>query len=85
MINKLLLLKKKKKYENTFKTIDGETVLQDLMAFCHYKDLTFVKGDMYHTAFNEGKRAVILRILSVLNLSEDKLMEIVNQEREHYE
>ena len=40
---------------------------------------------MYHTAFNEGKRAVILRILSVLNLSEDKLMEIVNQEREHYE
>lgn len=40
-----------------------ERVLRDLYDFCGMFQTSFVAGDPYATAFQEGARAVVLRIL----------------------
>jgi len=44
---------------------DGQTVLQDL-ADSYYDVSSFVPGDPQSTAFNEGRRAVVLAIFEIL-------------------
>jgi len=43
-------------------------VLRDLMKGCHFFDTTFT-GDATETAYREGERSVVLRILKILNLN----------------
>ena len=49
-------------YQGTFGTPEGKRVLEDLEKQCYANALTFVPGSPDGTAFNEGKRYVILHI-----------------------
>jgi len=51
-------------YETTFNTKEGERVLADL-ELAYYNRISFSK-DPYETAFNEGNRAVIVRIKNLI-------------------
>ncbi len=51
-------------YRGTFNTQEGERVLADLTS-AYYHRSSFSK-DPYETAFKEGQRAVIVRILNLL-------------------
>lgn len=51
-------------YETTFSTKEGERVLADLES-AYYNRISFSK-DPYETAFNEGNRAVIVRIKNLI-------------------
>lgn len=70
------LFKRRQRYKNTFSGPDGEAVLKDLLRFCHYDKPTFVVGDPYQTAHNEGMRRVALRLLSILNMDDNKVREL---------
>lgn len=51
-------------YRDTFvRSPSGVKVLEDLTRN-HYDRSCFVQGDPYTSAFNEGRRAVVLEILS---------------------
>ena len=58
----------KKIYLSTFTSTEGETVLADLQS-AYYRRSSFSK-DPYETAYREGQRSVIIRILNLLE--EDK-------------
>ena len=49
-------------YKGTFGSEEGKRVLIDLAKQCYADALTFVPGSPDGTAFNEGKRYVILHI-----------------------
>jgi hypothetical protein len=51
-------------YKTTFSTKEGEKVLADLES-AYYHRSSFSK-DPYETAFNEGSRAVVVRILNLI-------------------
>jgi|TARA_R110002074_G_scaffold303952_1_gene475176 hypothetical protein len=51
-------------YQTTFNTKEGERVLADLES-AYYHRSSFTK-DPYETAFNEGSRAVVVRILNLI-------------------
>lgn len=61
------------KYKNVFSTNDGKDVLKDLLVFCEISQPTFKVGQPDLSAFNEGKRRVGLRLLSLTeaNLNKD--------------
>ena len=54
-------------YKTTFGTENGQRVLTDLQNRCHLFSTTNVKGDAHESAFNEGQRAAILFIISMIN------------------
>lgn len=56
-------------YRRTFKTEDGQKVLEDLQNRFWFKTTTF-SGDPYEQTFNEGQRATIMQIVRML--SEEK-------------
>jgi hypothetical protein len=62
------LKQQKTDYLITFSTQEGERVLADLQS-AYYHRSSFSR-DPYETAFKEGQRAVIVRILNLLK--EDK-------------
>jgi len=49
-------------YKQTFSTDAGKKVLADLEARCNWRASSYVAGDANATAFEEGKRAVILHV-----------------------
>ena len=51
-----------KDYKRTFEGPEGERVLANLSMQCYENDPTFVDGNPNGTAFNEGKRFVLLHI-----------------------
>ena len=53
-------------YRQTFNTDSSAKVLDDLEARCNYRALSYVAGDANATAFEEGKRAVILHIHNMM-------------------
>lgn len=53
-------------YQSVFTNPKGKQVLDHLCRHCFLGDTTFVVGDPYQTALNEGSRRVILSILSIL-------------------
>lgn len=59
-------------YQAVFSSSEGEKVLHDLMRTHHMTASTFCK-DPYDSAFKEGERAVVLRILSLLKIDVDQL------------
>lgn len=54
-------------YRRTFKTEDGEQVLQDLKARFSFEASTFVPGDPHMSAFREGQRDAVLLIVRMLS------------------
>jgi hypothetical protein len=53
-------------YKEAFKTEGGKKVLEDLEGRCNYRTSSYVPGDTNGTAFEEGKRAVILHIHNMM-------------------
>ncbi len=64
-------------YRAVFQTPDGKKVLKDLMQFSNFFRGSYVKGDPSTTAFNEGMRQVILRILTIMETDPLKQEEIL--------
>ncbi len=58
--------KTKYMYKELFTTETGKKVLKDLEGRCNYRVTTYVQNDSNGTAFEEGKRAVYLHILNML-------------------
>lgn len=50
-------------------TPNGKAIMTDLAWYCNDTHTTFVPGDPYQTALNEGRRDVYLHIKEVLGLS----------------
>jgi hypothetical protein len=59
--NKLKLM-----YNDLFTSEAGKQVLVDLEARCNWRTSSYVAGDANATAFEEGKRAVLLHIHNML-------------------
>lgn len=53
-------------YKDTFEDNAGKKVLGDLELRCNWRASSYVAGDANATAFEEGKRAVILHIYNML-------------------
>ena len=53
-------------YKEAFKTEGGKKVLADLEGRCNYRTSSYVPGDTNGTAFEEGKRAVVLHIHNMM-------------------
>ena len=53
-------------YKDTFEDNAGKKVLKDLELRCNWRASSYVAGDANATAFEEGKRAVILHIYNML-------------------
>jgi hypothetical protein len=53
-------------YKDTFGDNAGKKVLSDLEIRCNWRASSYVAGDANATAFEEGKRAVILHIYNMM-------------------
>jgi hypothetical protein len=60
-------------YKRTFESKSGQRVLQDLMDVHHMLRLSFDEKNPQVTAFREGERNVVIRILSILKTDIEKL------------
>ena len=54
-------------YKDVFGEYAGKQVLGDLEARCNWRASSYVAGDANATAFEEGKRAVILHIYNMMS------------------
>jgi hypothetical protein len=54
-------------YTDVFTSTAGQKVLSDLEVRCNWRASSYVAGDANATAFEEGKRAVILHIYNMMN------------------
>lgn len=67
-------------YKNIFMSEDGKTVMKDLLAISHFTVSTYSQqGDMYAMAVREGRRSLMLDILKRINLSDVKVVELINE------
>lgn len=53
-------------YRQTFNSDSGAKVLRDLESRSNWRTSSYVAGDANATAFEEGKRAVILHIYNMM-------------------
>ncbi len=68
--------KRNQQYKNVFGSGEGKFVLKDLLKFCHHNSPTYVLGDPYQTAYNEGMRRVALRIISIIGMSDEIIKQL---------
>ena len=77
-------LTKSKLYKRLFSSEDGSRVLQDLM-IAHYMMGNTMSSDTHITAFNEGQRNVVLRILKLVKEDVGAIEKrIADVEKEYY-
>lgn len=69
------ILKRNQRYRVVFAGSVGAAVRDDLFRLGHIGRPTYVAGDPAATAFNEGKRFMALHIASILNLSDEDIVE----------
>lgn len=62
-------------YKLMFDTEAGRIVLNDMIKRYFMLRPTYIQGDAMTSAFNEGRRSVMLEILAMLNYDEDKVKE----------
>ena len=67
-------------YKNALHTVDGKFLLASLLDFTGFYKQSFA-SDPYQTAFNEGKRAVALHLIQMLDLKEEDLRQLVRDYR----
>lgn len=70
-------------YNRTFSTVHGKRVLYDLMREGHLLGTSFVEGDPYKTAFNEGERSMIGKIITHLKTSPQELERLFEEREKH--
>lgn len=68
-----------KSYKECFSTVEGKKVLLDLMKQGRFMQPTFVPNDPYTSAYNEGMRRIILRIVSFVETDESLQTQIYNK------
>ena len=69
-------------FQSSFTSESGKRVLDNLSKECYENDLTYVRGDPNGSAFNEGKRYVILHIRRILEMDKKvKVPETVINEK----
>lgn len=66
-------------YISLFKSDDGQTVLRDLVKSSGFMSTTFVAGDPYESAFREGQRALVSRIIRTANVDYGTLTAMMEQ------
>jgi len=54
-------------YRRTFNTEDGQRVLADMKARFNYESTTFIPNDPHNSAFLEGQRAALLKVIGMLS------------------
>ncbi len=64
------LMRRRQDYRRAFGDVPGRRVLRDLMRRHFVLRSTQIAGDSHETAFNEGRRAVVLDILQAVNADE---------------
>jgi len=70
-------------YKKTFENPEGEEVLVDLMQTFGFFSTTYMVGDSHASAFAEGARAAVLRIVDTVGVEPVKFLDMmkeVNQE-----
>ena len=72
-------------YRRLFESPDGKIVLQNLMRSHFMLRNTVVAGDPNLTHFNEGQRAVVLKILTLLHVDEEHLNTLAKEAIETHE
>lgn len=65
-------------YQSVFNSEEGKKVLYDMMKIHYVIGSTFSK-DPHEMALKEGERNVVLRILSILQIDPQKLLEDINK------
>lgn len=70
-------------YRHVFTQPEGERVLLDLMRRSGVLSVAHVEADSHSTAFNDGKRALLLEILRLLRWSEAQLLELAKQQQDN--
>ena len=68
-------------YKRVFDTQDGKKVLEDMFRACNFTTTSFTP-DPYQTAFNEGARSVVLRLLDTLNINVEQLEKYFKKQEE---
>ena len=63
-------------YREAFRTQEGQYVVADLIKTFGYWNPSHTPGDPYQTAFNEGQRRVISRIIKFSNMEPDDIERI---------
>jgi len=71
------------KYKDVFGSPNGKKVLHDLMKEGHMLDTSVQIQDPYVTAFNEGRRSMVLYIIGKLNIDIAKLDQRIKEGIEH--
>lgn len=71
-------------YRFVFGSEEGERVLKDLMERCFCFGSAAVKGDPHATYFNEGMRAVILKILQMLETNPEQYRKLYRESIDDY-
>lgn len=61
------MMRRRQDYRRAFGDEPGRRVLRDLMRRHFVLHSTQIAGDSHETAFNEGRRAVVLDILHAVN------------------
>ena len=69
------ILQRNQRYRLVFAGSVGAFVRDDLFRLGHLGRPTYVPGDAVATAFNEGKRYMALHVASILNLSDEEIVE----------
>lgn len=72
----MFLNRKQQKFKEAMQGPAGEFLLASLLDFTGFYKQSFSENP-YQTAFNEGKRAVALHIIQMLDIREEELRELV--------
>lgn len=71
-------------YKKTFGSEQGKRVLYDLMNSHFIMGPTNPRGsDPYEMAFNEGQRYVLLRIMTMLKVSPERMNQLIEESNNH--
>ena len=65
-------------YQEVFNSPGGRRVLVDLMKRFHVLQPSYDRNP-HETAFREGERNAVLYILTVLNINEDSLLQMIKE------
>jgi len=65
-------------YRDFLSTEQGELILEDLKNACHYNTTTMAETP-YLTAFNEGRRSVVMQIIETAQLTPDQIKKVTGQ------
>lgn len=71
------------RFQQVFGSEAGKAVLYDLMKFGHMLHSSFSPKDPYETAFREGERNIVLRIMSVLEMDPEQLKQRIKEGQEN--